>query len=125
MRHLVRTPAGAGSNRPVTVIRFSRGRRALTVCAFAMKIFTSALRRYPSINLPAACLLALLQRTPVVRVAAVAEEFVLSSPIGSLLKSAVATLGALGAVHSLAGATEFVASPSSNITGTVGQPLSA
>ncbi len=89
-----------------------------------MKIFHVLSRRWPAINLPLVGLLTLLQRTPVIRVAIVAEEFVLSSPVGTVLKSAVAALGALGAVHTLAGATQFVISPSANVSGTVGKPLS-
>jgi Immunoglobulin I-set domain/Immunoglobulin domain len=88
-----------------------------------MKIFPFAARRWPSLNLPAACLLALLQRAPALRVAIVAEEFLLQSPAGAVLKSVAATLGALGAVHSLAGATQFVVTPSPNVSGTVGRPL--
>ena len=66
----------------------------------------SVLHRYlPWLNLPGAVLIALLQRTPVLQVAATSEEFVLESPVGSLLRSAVATVASLGALHSLAGAT--------------------
>ena len=88
-----------------------------------MKILHALSRRWPAINLPLVALLTLLQRTPIVRVAAVAEEFVVRSPVGALLKSAAAVLGALGATHSLAGATQFVASPSTSISGTVGKLL--
>lgn len=89
-----------------------------------MKISAVFSRRWQSFHLPFTCLLALLQRTPVVRLATVSEEFVLRSPIGTALKSAAALLGTLGAVHSLAGATEFVISPSSSVSGTVGKPIS-
>ncbi len=50
-------------------------------------------------------LVALLQRTPVVRLATTAEEFVLAAPAGTLLRSAVGAVASLGALHSLAGAT--------------------
>lgn len=84
--------------------------------------FTLTLHRHLRwINLPTLTLLTLLQRTPVVRVLGAAGEFVLSSPVGVVLKSSLATAGALGAVNSLAGATEVQAtatSPLSVATGT-------
>jgi hypothetical protein len=73
-------------------------------------------------NLPVAGLIALLQRTPIVQVAASAEEFVLASPIGAVLRSTVAAAAALGAVHSMAGATALVAADTS---GAVDSPLQA
>ncbi len=76
------------------------------------------------LNVPGAILIALLQRSPVVRVAALADEFVTASPIGNVLRSAVAAAASLGAVHSLAGATRFVVS-SSSVSGTVGTAISA
>ncbi len=72
------------------------------------------------LQLPAAVLIALLQRTPIVRVLAVADELVVSSPLGAVLKSAVALAASLGAVHSLAGATVFVSSQSSPLSTKVG-----
>jgi hypothetical protein len=72
------------------------------------------------LHLPAALLIALLQRTPVVRVLAVADELVASSPLGLLLKSAVAAAASLGAVHSLAGATVLASSQSSPVTAKAG-----
>ncbi len=87
--------------------------------------FSAALARHLTwLNLPGALLLALLQRTPVVRVAATAGEFVLASPIGHVLRSAVAATATLGTLHSLAGATQFVQSPTGTIRGTVGTTLS-
>ncbi len=79
-------------------------------------------RKLHRLNLPAAGLLLLLQRTPVVRIAAGTTEFSAPSRIVALLKSAVAALGSLGAVHSLAGATRFVLS-SPSVIGTVGTPI--
>jgi Immunoglobulin domain len=75
------------------------------------------------INLPGALLIALLQRTPVVQVAVTAEDFVLSSPIGAVLKSSVAAIASLGALHSLAGATTVTASSPTPLSGTVGTPI--
>ncbi|MEO6001967.1 MAG: immunoglobulin domain-containing protein [Opitutus sp.] len=72
---------------------------------------TALIKRYFRwLNVPTLSLLALLQRTPVVQVATTAEEFVLNSPIGALLKSAAATLASLGAINSLVGATPLVPS---------------
>ena len=90
-----------------------------------MRFPTGLARRLRWINLPGAALLALLQRTPVVRVAAVAEEFVHASPIGALLRSAAATVAALGAVHSLAGATTISVSSGTpaGVSVTVGTPM--
>jgi hypothetical protein len=73
-------------------------------------------------NCSVAWLLLLLQRTPALRVAAAASEFAAPSRIVSLLKAAAATAASLGAVHSLAGATQFVIS-NSNVTGTVGTAI--
>lgn len=71
------------------------------------------------INLPVAALLALLQRTPLLRVVSTAESLVHASPVGHVLRSAFTTVASLGAVHALAGATQFVVSRTS-VSGTVG-----
>ncbi len=84
-----------------------------------MKLFISLRRHVRRFKLPTVTLIALLQRTPVLPVLNAVEEFVLSSPIGAVLKSAAA-LGGLGAMHSLAGATALSASQSSPITAKVG-----
>jgi hypothetical protein len=62
-------------------------------------------QRFRRLSLPGAFLIALLQRSPVVRVAAVAETIVIDSPIGNVLRSALTLAASLGAVHSMAGAT--------------------
>ncbi len=71
------------------------------------------------INLPVAALIALLQRTPLLRVVSAAESLVHASPVGHVLRSAFTTVASLGAVHALAGATQFVVSRNS-VSGTVG-----
>ena len=78
------------------------------------------LRSY-RLHLSAAWLLLLLQRTPVLRVAAHAADHLTPSRIVSLLK-AIAAAASLGTVHSLAGATQFVVS-NSNVHGTVGTAI--
>jgi hypothetical protein len=70
-----------------------------------------------------AVLLALLQRGPVERVAAVAEELANLSPVGVWLRSTFALAGTLGAINSLAGATVLVATTASPISTTVGSPV--
>ncbi len=90
-----------------------------------MKLSSALLHRLSWLNLPGALLIALLQRTPVLRVLAGAGSPVAQSPVGQWLRS-VFTLAGVGALHARAGATTFVQSPASNpITGAVGIPLSA
>lgn len=74
-----------------------------------MKFSASLQRRLHWLNLPVVMLVALLQRTPLMRVAATAEEILRASPFGFILKSAVAA-ASLGAVNSLAGATPLLPS---------------
>lgn len=84
---------------------------------------TAALYRHlPWINLPIGLLIALLQRTPVLRLVSGASEYVVASPVGQVLRAAL-TAGALGAMHSRAGATTFIISQNSPINGTVGQAI--
>jgi hypothetical protein len=83
--------------------------------SLAMKISSLLHRRLHRLSLPGSILLALLQRTPVLNVVAIADEMVVSSPFGAVLKSVVAAVAALGAMNSLAGATPLV--PSSGSVG--------
>ena len=96
-----------------------------------MKLTASLKRHCAWVNLSTTTLIALLQRTPVLRVAAAAEEYVASSPIGTILKSAAVAAAALGTVDSMAGATILAdtlnANPSGNLPtfdATVGTPIS-
>jgi hypothetical protein len=82
-----------------------------------MKIAAFLQRRHGWINLSTATLVALLQRTPVLRVAAVADEYVAASPVGTLLKSAAAIVASLGAIDSMAGATILASTLTPNPTG--------
>ena len=72
------------------------------------------------LHLPLAALLALLQRSPAVRMLTVADNLIVSSPLGVVLKSAAALAASLGAVHSLAGATVLAASQNSPVGAKVG-----
>ena len=71
-----------------------------------MKLPVYLLYRLRWLHLPVALLVTLLQRTPVLKVAAGLGDYAVRSPVGQLLKSAV-TLAALGALHARAGATTF------------------
>ncbi len=84
-----------------------------------MKLTAYIQRRSGWINLSTATLVALLQRTPVLRVAAAADEFVAASPIGNLLKSAAAVIASMGAIDSMAGATILADSLNETPTGTL------
>lgn len=78
-------------------------------------------KRLRFLNFSAAWLLLLLQRTPLLRWASTAAEFA-PSRVVALLKASAVTAASLGAVHSLAGATQFVISNTS-VSGTVGTAI--
>lgn len=81
------------------------------------------LQRWRWVHLPAAILVALLQRTPVLR-ALLGADLAFALPSGAVLKSAFAGATALGVVDTLAGATTFTVNPPSPINGRVGESLS-
>jgi plastocyanin len=91
-----------------------------------MKLSLALQRRLRWLNLPTLSLLALLQRTPVLRIASSAGQCLVSSPIGTLLRSAAATAASVGAMNSLVGATPLIPSVGSEtgITVAVGTPVS-
>lgn len=70
-------------------------------------------------------LIALLQRTPVLRMLAAAESVWVSSSLGQVLKASAVVAGMLGAVDTLAGATGFATSPGSPVEAAVGTAFSA
>src|SRR5438105_3029850 len=89
-----------------------------------MNIRSRSLRpRWLRSRLSAVVLISLLQRTPALRLVEGTVAFFAGSPLGAVLKSAIATLGALGAVNSLAGATTLVASTPGPVAVTAGQPI--
>ncbi|HMD60827.1 MAG TPA: hypothetical protein VKG78_05330 [Opitutaceae bacterium] len=95
-----------------------------------MKLIANVRRRFAWMNLSTVTLLALLQRSPAVRLAAAAEEFVAASPVGAVVRYAAAALASLGAINSMAGATILESSLTQNPTGplptfnaTVGKPI--
>ncbi|MEY4686167.1 MAG: hypothetical protein RIR76_190 [Verrucomicrobiota bacterium] len=69
-------------------------------------------RQLPWLNLPAGALLALLQRTPAVQTVIRAGEQLVASRGGEMLRAAF-TAASLGALHSRAGATTFIATQGS------------
>jgi hypothetical protein len=73
--------------------------------------------RAKGLRIPVGALIALMQRTPAVRLASWALNTLTDSPVSSLVRSATASLAALGTVDALAGATVFKLS-----TGTPGHP---
>jgi hypothetical protein len=82
-----------------------------------MKLIAYLRRRYAWMNLSAVTLVALLQRSPAVRLAAVADEFVAASPVGTIIKYAAAAIASLGAMNSMAGATILSSSLTKSPTG--------
>jgi|CZKI01.1.fsa_nt_gi hypothetical protein len=82
-----------------------------------MKIIEHVRRRFAWMNLSTLTLLALLQRSPSVRLAAVADDFVAASTTGALVRLTGATIAALGAINSIAGATILASSLTPNPTG--------
>jgi hypothetical protein len=95
-----------------------------------MNIITHLRRKFAWMNLSTATLVALLQRAPVARLAVAADEIVIASPVGAILRSAAAAVAALGAIDTMAGATLLASSLTANPTGplpafnaTVGVPV--
>jgi hypothetical protein len=82
-----------------------------------VKFSSLFIRRFRWINLPGTLLVAVLQRAPAMRVAAVAEQMFTSSPIGAVLKMAAAAVAALGAIDTVAGATQWVLTPGGSQSG--------
>lgn len=75
------------------------------------------------LNLPTGVLIALLQRSPALKVVCAVGEYVLSSPIGTVLRGVVTTAASLGAVQTLAGATQLSATSASPLSVTVGSSV--
>jgi len=82
-----------------------------------MKIIDRIRRRCAWMNLSTVTLITLLQRSPAVRLAAVADEYVAASPFGALVRYAAAALATLGAMNSIAGATILASSLTPHPTG--------
>lgn len=76
------------------------------------------------LNLPTGVLMALLQRSPALKVIAAVGDYVVASPVGTILKGVITAAASLGAVNSLAGATTLSATSPSPLAATVGTPVS-
>lgn len=79
--------------------------------------------RFRRLTVPGALLVALLQRTPVLRVLGQAEAALVGSPVAQVLRAVITGIASLGAIQSMAGATPLVATPataSSGLSATVG-----
>jgi len=72
------------------------------------------------LNLPSVLLITLLQRTPVLKLAGPVSTLFNASPISSMLRSVFLGATSLGAVHTLAGATELSTTQPSPLNTTVG-----
>jgi hypothetical protein len=83
--------------------------------------------RRARLHLPVATLVALLQRSPTVQVLITGGEYILASPVGTVLRSTAAAAAALGAIDAFAGATTLIESnnqPSLTLpSGTAMQPV--
>lgn len=90
-----------------------------------MKTLPALLHRLAWFNLPAALLLGLLQRTPVVRVVAAAADRLSGSPVAALIRAATVSAASLGAMHTLAGATTLVTNTPSPLAATAARPITA
>ncbi len=88
-----------------------------------MSALTLAYFRLRWLHVPAALLMFLLQRTPLIRTV-VTTEFVLTSTTGSVLKGVLLGSASLGAVQTVAGATELTAGDGGNpAQATAGEPF--
>ena len=80
-------------------------------------------QQFYRLNLSSSLLIVLLQRVPVVRALALAEDMVISSPLGAVLKAAFVGAATLGAIDTMAGATQLATSSSSPLTVAAGSSL--
>lgn len=81
--------------------------------------------KFRRVQLPALALIALLQRTPIVRLLLCAESVVVRGSLGQVLRSTALVATAVGAVDTLAGATTFSATPASPASATTGAAFQA
>lgn len=80
-------------------------------------------RAWLQIKYPAAMLILLLQRSPVIRLVEATEEFITASPVGNVLRSSIAAAATLGTLNSLAGATTLQTTQASPLNATLGTPI--
>jgi hypothetical protein len=90
-----------------------------------MKTIPALLYRLTWLNLPAALLLGLLQRTPVLRIVAAAADRLTGAPLGAVIRAATVSAASLGAMHTLVGATTLITNQASPLTAKVGTAITA
>ena len=88
-----------------------------------MKTIAQLSHRFSWINPATAALIALLQRSPAVRLIVATDELVAVSPVGAVLKSALAAVATLGAYDTLAGATVLSTTVPTPLSATIGVPI--
>jgi sugar lactone lactonase YvrE len=81
--------------------------------------------KFRRLQLPVLALMALLQRTPIVRWVMCAESVVTPGAQGQVLRCTALLAAAVGAVDTLAGATTFSATPASPASATTGTAFTA
>ena len=90
-----------------------------------MKTIHALLHRLTWLNLPAALLLGLLQRTPVLRIVAAAADRLTGAPLGAVIRAATVSAASLGAMHTLVGATTLITNQPSPLAAKVGTGITA
>jgi hypothetical protein len=90
-----------------------------------MKTIHALLHRLTWLNLPAALLLGLLQRTPVLRIVAAAADRLTGAPLGAVIRAATVSAASLGAMHTLVGATTLITNQPSPLAAKVGTAITA
>lgn len=88
-----------------------------------MKTLHTLLHRLTWLNVPAALLLGLLQRTPVLRVVAAAADRLTGAPLGAVIRAATVSTASLGAMHTLVGATTLITNQASPLAANVGTAI--
>jgi hypothetical protein len=88
-----------------------------------MQFLGAVLHRCRWLHISGVVLIALLQRSPALRLVGVIHERMLVAPGCAMLRSAVVSLASLGSAHALAGATQFVLSRPSPISDVVGAEI--
>jgi hypothetical protein len=88
-----------------------------------MKVTLTLRSVFGRLQLPAALLITLLQRLPVLPAARALTAVVAESPVGAVLRAALTASASLGALHSLAGATVLSSTQTSPITVAAGTKI--
>jgi hypothetical protein len=127
LRSVTTVKPGASSDcHPIAACRHPRHAlwslhfQALVTDIFVVIFPARLLNRFRWLSLPGALLLALLQRTPMLRVLTRAELPLAPPTCGAVLRSALATIASLGSIHAQTGATQWTYSRAQPYTGTAG-----